>query len=514
MLRIACLIFVALSAVDGYDIADSNWKDLKGNPISRSYCKNKNCLVKCCPDGYMVVAKDNVPQCIRPGVERLQDKLSEEVNVYKWDDKLKTPVDTGKTVNSHFEFVQNDYLMDLTKTIPFTVCDFKILEDGSLKVKKTKEDMPCYDTSPLQYCVSYVFILRDPKEGEGTGPVRDAVFSFRGLREDDPDAKKKHDFAAIGMLISSFFMALVLVVYASLRQLRNIVGMILMAYMFTLSVAFVLQSAQLIALVQSNIDSKTCQLLSPATYYFLVASFFWLNVMSFDLWWTIRGTRKRRDIHRRGELVKFGWYGLYAWGVPALLTMAVVIVDRNQLYGDENDRPPFRSCSAENRATVLYTHIPIGIMTAANIVFFILTAYNIWLVKSAVHKSKDSRNTKPSENRFVIYIKVFLLMGGSWILELMPSDQVFWLHVLINFYNMFVGVAIFIMFVCRKSILIMLCKKFNIRNSYVDRMQSSQYSRSGTTKSSISKNNNRKSMRDDYEAAEELTTYSTTADAA
>lgn len=66
-------------------------------------------------------------------------------------------------------------------------------------------------------------------------------------------------YAFPAMLISSFFMSLVLVVYSVLPKLRNIVGMILMAYIFTLLATFILKSVQLIALTTSSLDTTTCK---------------------------------------------------------------------------------------------------------------------------------------------------------------------------------------------------------------------------------------------------------------
>ncbi|KAI8437018.1 hypothetical protein MSG28_010414, partial [Choristoneura fumiferana] len=66
-------------------------------------------------------------------------------------------------------------------------------------------------------------------------------------------------FVASALLISCVFLVIVLIVYALLPELRNLCGLILMSYVATITI-----------------------------YYFFLASFCWMNVMSFDIWWTFR----------------------------------------------------------------------------------------------------------------------------------------------------------------------------------------------------------------------------------
>ncbi|CAH2237399.1 jg11255 [Pararge aegeria aegeria] len=104
------------------------------------------------------------------------------------------------------------------------------------------------------------------------------------------------------LMISCVFLALVLVVYIILPELRNLGGMILMAYTSSLMMGFVL-----LAVMQST-QIPRCVELTGSIYFFLLATFCWMNIMSIDIWWTFRGYAKARPIHRRGKRVKLFIY--------------------------------------------------------------------------------------------------------------------------------------------------------------------------------------------------------------
>jgi len=58
-------------------------------------------------------------------------------------------------------------------------------------------------------------------------------------------------------------------------------------------------------------------------YYCFLAAFFWMNVMSVDIWRTFSGSKFRGSdglrTHRK--------YAVYAWGTAALLALAALTVD-------------------------------------------------------------------------------------------------------------------------------------------------------------------------------------------
>lgn len=89
-----------------------------------------------------------------------------------------------------------------------------------------------------------------------------------------------------GMLLSVPFLLITLFVYACIPELRNMHGKSLMCYVLGLTVGYTALS-----LVQMRLfaaETTPCVVAGYTLYFFFMVSFFWLNVMSFDIYWTFR----------------------------------------------------------------------------------------------------------------------------------------------------------------------------------------------------------------------------------
>lgn len=107
-------------------------------------------------------------------------------------------------------------------------------------------------------------------------------------------------------------MILTIVVYLSIPELRNQHGKSLVCYLIGLIIGY-----SLLAMSSLQLDAYSslvfCKSLGYVAYYAFMAAFFWLSVISFDLWHNFRGTR---GINRFQEKKRFLIYSLYAWGIP------------------------------------------------------------------------------------------------------------------------------------------------------------------------------------------------------
>jgi G protein-coupled receptor Mth (Methuselah protein) len=89
------------------------------------------------------------------------------------------------------------------------------------------------------------------------------------------------------MLFSVPFLIATFLVYALIPELRNIHGKSLMCYVFGLTVGYTsLSISQLHDGL--SIEPVICALLGYVTYFALLLSFFWVNVMCIDIWLTFR----------------------------------------------------------------------------------------------------------------------------------------------------------------------------------------------------------------------------------
>ncbi|KAI5638760.1 hypothetical protein NE865_08644 [Phthorimaea operculella] len=290
--------------------------------------------------------------------------------------------------------------------------------------------------------------------------------------EDYYAQKKFFEFKVSAFIISSIFLLLVLVVYGSLPQLRRLPGMVQMAYCATYATALILNAAKIIVQLQiaemltdREIYFNRLIYLTYVIYYLLLSSFFWMNIMSFDIWWTFRGLHKQRKIHRDGELAKFCWYALYAWGTPLLITIVAVIIDRSDLRKYNIIKPHFEDSLALTMEFNLYFNIPVGVLLLFNIYFFSLTAYTYWRIKKGLRKIQDS-GTSNGKFRFEMYLKLAVVMGVGWIIEVFIDSIPKWLEYISAVYNGFIGVAIFIVFVVKRHICVKFCQRYGLQHRF------------------------------------------------
>ncbi|XP_072949451.1 G-protein coupled receptor Mth2-like [Epargyreus clarus] len=262
-----------------------------------------------------------------------------------------------------------------------------------------------------------------------------------------------------GLFISSVFLFLVLVVYMLLPHLRNLSGKVLISYVFSLLVAFLSQGI-LTQIIRPGIRPSTCMGLGTTIYCSFLASFCWMNVMSYDIWWTFRGYAKARKIHRRGKTFKFCMYSLYAWGIPLVMAIAYVCINK----ADLRDKPWIikpvapNECYMRGGAKLLYFFVPMLILIICNWMFFLMTAFNIWRLHRATAVLDTTAAGTPTahrsqKQRFFIYLKLSVVMGVSWILEaissLKPELGIWYIS---DWYNALIGVSIFLIFVCKRKI--------------------------------------------------------------
>lgn len=96
-----------------------------------------------------------------------------------------------------------------------------------------------------------------------------------------------HIYPKHAAMISSVpFLLATFIVYAILPELRNVHGKSLMCYLMGLSIGYTI-----LATVQIKVHWNPeilCNILGYTVYASFMSAFFWLNVISFDLWWNFR----------------------------------------------------------------------------------------------------------------------------------------------------------------------------------------------------------------------------------
>ncbi|CAH0398222.1 unnamed protein product [Chilo suppressalis] len=402
-------------------------------------CEGKICVRKCCPDNQYITG---IKKCANSS----EDLDLNSFDVY--DDQLSRIGD----LKQYFRIKPGAFNDVAFKERATWVPGFYLMENGSVivprKDNKGNKILIMYNNEDNDYCIDYKL-----KKNSSSHKV---VLLMRVV------GNQQTPFLVYSLPISSFFLFLVLVVYALLPDLRNLGGLVLMGYVGSMLLAYLFLFTIQSEFFQLSVSS--CITITLLICYFFLATFCWMNVMSYDIWWTFRGYAKARPIHRRGVRFKYTMYSMYAWGVPLALTIltgAMNSADSKKLPGVIKPAIPLKGCFIQGEAKLVYLYIPMLIMIIVNWMFYLMTAFNIWRLSrgNKVLDSADSATSgtasarRTNKERFLVYLKLSALMGLSWILEVVSSfTKKHFLWHFTDAYNIFMGLMIFIIFVCKRKI--------------------------------------------------------------
>jgi len=205
--------------------------------------------------------------------------------------------------------------------ITLTTSEYHIIANGSLQ----------YIGNNSQYVghIFDVFLILDNENA--------IVCALDGHRATEDLISGAYEGYLTGFCLSVSVLSLILHVgiYCALPKMSNLPSKNL------LSLSLVLLLAQFLFLVGVNpvveVPLEVCIGIAVVVYYCFLAAFFWMNVMSVDIWRTFSGSTLRGSdglrTHRK--------YAVYAWGSAALLALAALTVDLSTEDGAV--KPSFRT---------------------------------------------------------------------------------------------------------------------------------------------------------------------------
>ncbi|XP_055619911.1 G-protein coupled receptor Mth2-like isoform X3 [Toxorhynchites rutilus septentrionalis] len=268
----------------------------------------------------------------------------------------------------------------------------------------------------------------------------------------------------IGIVLSIPFLVATLLIYACIPDLRNIHGKSLICYVLALTIAYVV-----LLLINFNIAIIPCNVQGYVLYFSVLVSFFWLNVMCFDIFWTFSS-----GVVIKNERKRFIYYSIYAWGSPMFILGLALLFDHTDLV-EEEYRPRFgmEGCFIFHDKLVecLYFYLPLLLLVVANLYFFVVTAIRIIRIQHATDAAlrNDSRRHSKFEKdryRFSLYLRLFIVMGVTWTFEILSwavgSND--WFFYLSDTCNCLLGVIIFFLFVWKQKVKQLVVKRISTRN--------------------------------------------------
>ncbi|XP_022197953.2 G-protein coupled receptor Mth2 isoform X2 [Nilaparvata lugens] len=296
----------------------------------------------------------------------------------------------------------------------------------------------------------------------------------------------------IGMLCSVVFLSATLLVYCLLPELRNIHGLCLMCHMLSLTIGYIFLA--IVQLGGSDIPLELCKFLAYTVAFSFLASFYWLNVMCFDIWWVFCGFRKSQmQPSKRGmDSKKFLYYSIYSWGSATAIIILVIATESLPFISEQwlLPKPDFgkTKCWFESKPAMwTYFYGPMASILVANLFFFMTTINKILKISKETRvltHDGNKRHDEKEKQRYMLYFKLFLVMGITWVSEVVSfhfgSRQSSFVWIVTDVCNTLQGIPIFFIFVWKKKTLRLLNDRFCPSIRLMDASQSSTKTRETT----------------------------------
>ncbi|XP_068203869.1 G-protein coupled receptor Mth2-like isoform X2 [Palaemon carinicauda] len=311
--------------------------------------------------------------------------------------------------------------------------EFKVLQNGGLYSAAFPEPYP-----PTKYCV-------ESEKGDGFNMA--VVCMVKDLCHE-----LQQSFQPYLVLLSAIFLGITLCVYLCIPEMHaKVHGKCVSSHVSALFIAFLTLFA--VHQFSKKADDIGCKFMASVMQFSFLAAFFWLNVMCFDIWWTLRSMRLGPEPSEQTK-VRFRLYSLYSWGLPLVITAITAIIDSlpediNVIRADFGKNTCWFDSHGGDKAIFLYFYGIILVLIIANIFFFFHVMY-LLLVQQ--HNSILEKTRKQNWQRLCLYAKLFMIMGITWLAEVVSwqyGDCRAW--IVTDVVNGLQGVLIFLIYVCKKK---------------------------------------------------------------
>ncbi|XP_077300265.1 G-protein coupled receptor Mth2-like [Arctopsyche grandis] len=349
-------------------------------------------------------------------------------NVLSYGGCLARSKDNTQKIHVLLECAAGMYTIDPSAdpTDEYEIDDYGTLitNNGSMAVEAGK------------YCIVKKNIQNTDNENatiaDGTIMVEMAMACF----PDDEEKFLAYTISGSLILTSVVFLVLTLIVYFLVSELRDLQGKCIMCTCICLCLGFChLGIAQLFYLAP-----LMCSFIAFGTYFWMMATFFWMNVVSINVMKCV--VFRKSDMTDRRT---FQIYSAYGWGVPLIFLISTYIAHKTE--GD-HIKPGFGNNACwftEKVATWGYFYGPILVILILNVLLFLITSHKLWNKTSYNNVSK----IRSLKYKFVLYLKLFLVMGISWLFEIISfihdGRHIVWM--IADAFNCLQGVVFFLVLI-------------------------------------------------------------------
>ncbi|XP_050412953.2 uncharacterized protein LOC126827539 [Patella vulgata] len=240
--------------------------------------------------------------------------------------------------------------------------------------------------------------------------------------------------------LSIIALSSVLLTYFLFKSLRNLPGINTMNLTLALLIGEILFIEG-----ESTAVPWVCKFVAVSVHYFFLASFFWMNVMAYDVSKTFANKCILTRIRKTRKFIPR--YALYAWGSPGVIVAVCLIFEFNGVtdklhigYGestlvdvtyDNVTRPPDGVISNNSQvkhsshsvgcwiqspvAALVAFGAPVLTLLVINIFFFVRTIICIQATAKLAHiNTRRTFSHMTGRNDVMLYVRMSTVMGFTW----------------------------------------------------------------------------------------------------
>ena len=218
----------------------------------------------------------------------------------------------------------------------------------------------------------------------------------------------------IGCSISMCGLLMTFVTYTLFAELRTLPGINLM----TLIVILFTNNLLMLTGVKDTGNPRVCTAVAILVHFFNLSGFFWMNVMTYDVYKTFgrKRTLKNSLLNKIAPLRQYARYAVYAWGCPTIIVTISVIIDFCNCTRFKMGYGQYFSCTISHPgAYIAMFGVPLVFTLSANVAMFVRTVCVLRKSRESVEVARKSIKNRNSQSDTMLAIKMSTVMGFSWI---------------------------------------------------------------------------------------------------
>ena len=179
--------------------------------------------------------------------------------------------------------------------------------------------------------------------------------------------------------------------------------------MMSMGCCLFISEAILLAGTSETRNRTTCVVAAVFLHYFILAAFFWKNIMAYDIVTAV--WRKRRDQPPKNPR-RFVAFCLYGWFLPATIVGISIRLDQIPALHPFSPDYAHRWCWIANEESLVMVYLsPIALVLLSDLIMHIITVVDVCqMIKQHV------LDLEPHRTDLMVNMKLFLLMGITWLI--------------------------------------------------------------------------------------------------